>query len=211
MESILSNLINSLENGNILVAFAVIAVAIIFKAQQVFDFLERIKESKNKSINEVAKNEHLSEDVKLIIHEKVNALSFQSATGIYAENPLREKIIKKYNESKGDISLHQIRMAMPHIKLKSGEIEVKIGRFDKFAFWVTNAGALFLVLFALLLILLPAAAKTTSLSQLLSIYGLAAIFSVFAGMMFKSSMPVIFAKRIKPFIETIEKENKLTM
>ena len=93
---------------------------------------------------------------------------------------------------------------MPHIKHKNGAIKVEIGLFDEFEFYATNAGALLLILSALLLILVPATTKTTSISQLLSIYGLAVIFSVFAGMMFKSSLPIIFAKKIKPIFENTQ-------
>jgi hypothetical protein len=201
MEIVLKYLINSLENGNILVAFAIIAVAITFKARAIFDFFEKRRESQGKSINEIITNEHLSEDVKSVIQERLNALSFQTATGIYAENPLREKIIKKYNESKGEISMHQIKMAMPHLKLKSGELKVEIDIFDNISFYATNTGALFLILFSLLLILVTATTKIISVSQFLGIYGLAVIFSVFAAIMFKSSLSVIFAKKIKSFIE----------
>ncbi len=210
METVLKYLINSLENGNILVAFAVISVASIFKAHALFDFLEKRKESKNKSIKEIISNEHISEDVKNLMQEKLNALSFETATGIYAENPLRGKIIEKYNESKGEMSLHQIKMAMPHIKHKNDEIKVEIGSWEKIEFYATNAGALLLMLFSLLLILVPATTKITSIAQFLSIYGLALIFFVVAGIMFKSSLPIIFAKKIKPIIESNEQAKKLT-
>lgn len=201
MEKILDYLVNSLENGNIPLAVVVVLVALLFKAKVIYEFFETFMSSEEKLIFEDIKNENVTSDIKEFIIERINTFAFQRATGIFAENPLRSHIIDLHKQRISEISLHDIKLAMPHIKLKNNKLIIELGVMQCIDFYLTRVVAIYTFLYALALMLLPVLANFKPITISIGVYVFAFFLCFLSGIIFRSSLPYWYARKLKPLLE----------
>jgi len=212
MEKFLDYLIKGLETKNFLIPIVIVIVTIIFKAKDIMEFFDLIKSREQKLLEELLKiseTKLLSEETKEIIKERIDTIAFKKATGIYAEAPLREHIFKFYQSMKNEVSLYQIKMAMPYIKIKDNNLAIELNFWNKIEFWIINIGASILFFFSLLILLGGTFLQQKSLYNAIFSILLYLVFVTFAILLFKSSLPYRYAKRLQELIKKYNSNNSL--
>ena len=98
---------------------------------------------RSKKALELIESGMLTEEANSFLREYVEKSSFLMCYGISADAEMRDALIRYRKKHQDDIDWHDLRRAYPRIRLRDGNINVKIGRFDQFAMLFINFAALF--------------------------------------------------------------------
>lgn len=206
MELILDKLIESLNNGNILVAVVVIFVAIIFNYKNISELFYDKKKEKIIKLNESLLCEHVTGLTKEHLVEELIKEQFKLHTGIGVEKEFREALISEHRNTNGEISFSHFKRALPFIFYENGRILVKLSPFDKAGYFVNLLAGFLMAFLGLLVAVLTSQIHQPTIFQILSMLGLA-IFFMFVGFyMLTQTFPFTSAKKLVKHLDR-QREN----
>ena len=197
MQEVLDKLIDSLNNGNILLAAVVVIVALVFNYKKVADFLDERKKTRINRISEALRCEQVKGDTKSHLESELAKEYFKVTTGIGLETEFREALIQAHRNTKGELSFAHFKRALPHLRYEKSEISVKINWFDWIGYSFNLTFGYLTALLGLVLLILPGQADGISVVQALSIVGLGVFLIVVALFMIYQTFPVVSARFIK--------------
>ncbi|WP_020405207.1 hypothetical protein [Hahella ganghwensis] len=202
MEAILNKLVDSLNNGNWLVALVVIVLAIVFNLKKIFEHLEERKKSRIIKIKEALECPNVQGLTRSHLEEQLATEYFKISTGLGVEKELREALIEAHRNTNGELNFRHFKQALSHIRYKNSILKVKITWFEKLGF-VFNAifGLFLLVLGFLLIIAMFLQLGEISISHALFRIGSGLTFIVVSLYMFWEMVPVVSAWWVKAELE----------
>lgn len=140
--------------------------------------------------------------------DPIFTIIFKCATGISAEQPLREKILDIYNKSNGDISMSHMRGAARFMELIDGHLKIEITKMHVAEAWFNRTqGSLFVVL-ALLSLIFPSVINDPSIYQFLVFTAMGGFLLMFSLFIFAQTFPIFSARKVKSIIEKLQ-ENEI--
>lgn len=196
MQAVLDKLIDSLNNGNILVAAVVVAVALVFNYKKIADFLDERKKTRISRLSDALKCEQINGVTKLHLEAELAKEHFKITTGINLEAEFREALIQAHKNAKGELSFLHFKRALPHLRLENSKISVKISWFERLGYFFNLIFGYLMAFFGLILLILPGQTKGINLVQALSIVGLGVFLIVVALFMLYQTFPVVSARLI---------------
>lgn len=201
MKEALDRLIDSLSNGNLLLAGVIVAVALIFNYKKIVDFLEDRRKAKLVKLSDALKCEYIRDLTRSHLEEELATEHFKLATGIRLEKEFRDTLIAAHRSTKGELSFIHFKRALPHLHLEDSELSVHISIFEKVGYMVNLVSGFTMAIFGLLLLMLPGQIKGIKLVQALSIFGMGAIFIAIALFMLYQTTSVVSAKKISKVLK----------
>ncbi len=201
MQIILDKIIDGLTTGNVLIVVVVAAVALIFNAQKILEFVERRKQIRIENLEKALCSEYVNGLTKEHLKEELEAEYYNLTTGIYKNKKFREAIIEAYNSSDGSVNFTQFKRALPHIKFHNSKLSVVITKTEKAFFYFFNVFGFMLLVFGLLLFVIPGISKGETLLFKVTIMGMGVYFVAMSVIMLAQSLPVRSAKIVKKMIE----------
>lgn len=196
MKEILDKLIDSLSNGNILLAAVIAVVALIFNYKKIMEFIDERKKARIVKLIEALECEHIQGLTKCHLEEELATEHFKMTTGIEAEKEFREAIIQAHRNTNGALNFIQFKRALPHLFYKDSNLSVRITKFEWVGYWFNLIFGFILFFSGLLYLILPSQIKDIKLTQAFSIFGLGCFFIVIAAVMIYQTFPVASAKKI---------------
>ena len=197
MKDILDKLIDSLNNGNLLLAVVIISVALVFNYKKIIEFFEERKKAKLKSLTDALSCEHVSGATKEHLINEVEAEHFKVATGVSLEREFREAVINAHKNAKGNLSFLVFKRALPHLKFQDSELSIKITRFELCAYWFNLIFGFIMAISGLVLMVLPSQIPGANITQSLSLFGMGVFFILVAMFMLSETFPVRSARYIE--------------
>ena len=201
MQEVLNKIIESLENGNILLVVALVAVALVINSQKILEYYESRKRLRIEKLKEALASEHVKDSTRTHLEDDLEAEYFNLATGINLERDFREAIIKAHQSSDGDIRFVHFKRAMPHIKFNNKALSVVITPAEKASYLFNNLFGSLIGLFGLTLLILPGLFKGATIIQILTFLGMGLFFIVVAMFMLFQTFPVISARKVRGYLE----------
>ena len=201
MSEISDKLITFISEGNYLIGIMLLGIGIIINIPKIKEFIDSIKKQRINNITEAMQTKQLSEVTTKFLSEKLETEYFYLITGIYAEKPLRDKIIVTHQNANGKLRFKMIEKGFEHLEIENNELTVKFSPLDKI-YYLYNFinGILFfmagLFLLSYSLIFFDAAStikiiSLTSIGLVLLPIGVSMLFMV---------LPFFSAKKIKKFL-----------
>ena len=207
-DKILEALLKSMENGNWLIAVAIIAVAVIINLKGILDFFEKQNSKREDFVKEALKIEAVAGAARTFLEEELNYILFKKVTGIPADRVLREKIKDIVERSNGEIQTFQLAKSKKFIKIKDGTLNISIEKSDRFEWLINWLFAIILALMALYFFMVPVTIKGVQLYQAATVMGFGVLTFFFALFIVSQTIPLSVAKRIKPQVEKLEANAK---
>lgn len=204
LDELIKKLIDSLENGNWLIALVVIAIAIIVNLKDILEFLERQGNKKEEFIKEALKIDSVKGAARTFIEEELNYLIFKKVTGISADKVFREKVKEIIEKAEGELQFFQVARARKHLSVKEGKIIVKLSGWDRVEYYFNWVVAANTVVFGLLFLILPTTIKGLTIYQFAVFFFVSIISFFFSVFLAGQTMPFSEAKRIQPLIERVQ-------
>jgi hypothetical protein len=131
IENLATQLIDSLKNGNWLLASLVLILIGIFKLPSLIDFFEQQGRKRIIQIEGLLTNSHIDEPTRDALKDELNRIAFRKATGISGSKILREEVVKMIENSNGELQPLQIARAQQYISVESGRLKITLGTSDR--------------------------------------------------------------------------------
>ena len=128
MQEVLNKIIESLENGNIILVIALVAVALVINSQKILDYYELRKQLRIEKLKEALSSEHVKNNTRAHLENELEAEYFSLATGISLERDFREAIIEAHKASNGNVRFVQFKRALPHIEFNDKVLSVVVSK-----------------------------------------------------------------------------------
>lgn len=196
MQEVLDNLIDSLNNGNILVAVVVVAVALVFNYKKIADFWDERKKTRISRLSDALKCAQVSGATRSHLESELAKEYFKITTGINLEKEFRETLIQTHRSTKGELSFVHFKRALPYLRFEDSKISVRISLFEKLGYIFNLIFGYLMVFLGLILFILPGQIKGINLVQALSIFGLGIFLIAVALFMLYQTFPVLSARLI---------------
>mgnify|MGYP005869624949 CR=1 FL=1 len=197
MQEVLDKLIESLKNGNILLAAVVVVIALIFNYKKIADFLDERKKTRINRLSEALKCEQVKGTTKSHLESELAKEYFMMTTGIGLETEFREKLIQAHRNTKGELSFAHFKRALPHLRYEESEISVKISWFEWIGYLFNLVFGYLTALLGLILLILPGQIDGINVVQALSIVGLGVFLTVVALFMIYQTFSVVSARMVE--------------
>jgi len=177
----LSNLlIKLLEDGNYILILIPIVITVMFKFEKIFKSFDNMKKNKLNFLFDLEKKPFMDESAKESIRETINNDVFKVTTGIRTNKYMREKIIDLYKEKKGEVTLFEIKNAMPFLKIKNDSLVIELTAQDKiWSIYNLLFGFLTLSLGLILIMIFPMISSSISEKLTSFIIGIGLLFITF--------------------------------
>lgn len=177
----LSNLlIKLLEDGNYILILIPIVITVMFKFEKIFKSFDNMKKNKLNFLFDLEKKPFMDESTKESIRETINNDVFKVTTGIRTNKYMREKIIDLYKEKKGEVTLFEIKNAMPFLKIKNDSLVIELTAQDKiWSIYNLLFGFLTLSLGLILIMIFPMISSSISEKLTSFIIGIGLLFITF--------------------------------
>ena len=197
MKDVLDTLVESLNNGNILLGVVIVAVALVFNYKKIVEFLEERKKARIAKLTEALKCDFVTGLTKSHLEEEMATEQFRITTGIRLEKQFRESVIQAHKDANGEIAFVHFKRALPHLFCEQSILKVKVSLFDKISYWFNLIFGFFLAFSGLALMVLPSQIEGVSFVQLFTIFGLGCFFIAIALFMLTQTFPVVSARKIE--------------
>lgn len=209
MEVILNKIIESLINGNILVAISILAIAFLFNIQKLFAFYDDRKKARIITLIEALNNEDISGLTREHLKDELETEQFKLSTGIRLEKKFREALIRAHKNTNGELSFRHYKRALPHIKYRSGEVVVNVTGVERGIYWFNSVFGVLMIFCGLFLLIVPSQTSVFNLFQLFSILSVGVAFLAMAVFMLFQTFPIYSAKWVSKELEkTHNKSNQ---
>jgi hypothetical protein len=203
LKEILDKLIDSLSNGNVLLAMVIVAVALVFNYKKIVEFFEEREKARIVKLSEALQCEHISGLTKSHLEDELATELFKITTGIRLEKEFREAVIQAHKNTQGELNFIHFKRALPYIFYKDLKLEIKISTFDQASYWFNLFFGFILAFSGLLLIALPSQIKGINIVQALSVLGTGAFLMAIALFMLSQTFPIVSAHKISNELKKI--------
>ena len=194
LSDILKWLTDSLNNGNLLVAFLVVVIAFIFHYKKIVDFFEERRRAKISRLLEARNCEYLSELAKERIQEELATEYFKLATGVRLEKNAREILLRTAARCSENVDFVHFKRAIPHMRFSGKRLKVEISKYAVVGHWFNLIFGLFLVIVGLGFVgFIP---YLVSGSKQFLVFFVEAAFFIFFGMFMISESFSVFSARL---------------
>jgi len=196
LQEVLNKLIDSLNNGNILMAAVVVAVALVFNYKKIADFLDARKKTRISRLSDALKCEQVSGSTKSHLEAELAKEYFKITTGINLETEFREALIQAHKNTNGELPFVHFKKALPYLRFEDSKISVKISLFELLGYFFNLVFGFLMAFLGLILLILPGQIKGVNIVQALSIVGLGIFLIAVALFMLYQTFPVVSARLI---------------
>ena len=122
MEKLLNVIFNSIPkdaNPIIIVLFVFLAslIYILFRANAIYDFIEKFNNRELSALQNLLANENISEKAKITLRNKIESIAYKKVTGITSDINLQKKIINYYNLADGRLKYSDFKRAFIFLKI----------------------------------------------------------------------------------------------
>lgn len=197
MKDILDILIESLNNGNILLGVVIVAVAFLFNYKKIVEFLEERKKERIAKLTEALNCDFVTGITKSHLEEELATEQFKITTGIRLEKQFREAVIQAHKSTNGELAFIHFKRALPHLFYDQQRLKVEISLFEKASYWFNLIFGFVLAFSGLALMVLPSQISGINLAQFITIFGLGCFFIATALFMIAQTFPVVSARKIE--------------
>jgi hypothetical protein len=204
MGELLKEIIKQVENGNVIVLFVLVLIALFINAQKIVDFYEAKKRHRIEKLKEALDNNFVRSLSKEYLEKEIEAEYFRLTTGIYLEREFREKILSIHQQAKGELSFSHFRRALPHLVFEKGEIQVSISRTDKFSFWFGLIVGWFFIACSMIFFMSSIYIKQFDLLHFIVFISFCIFFLLAGGIMIRQTFPVRSAEIIAKHLEKVK-------
>lgn len=129
-------LIESAQRGDVLLLVAVLFVVVIANFARIDRFFMDRKKVRLKGIEEALRSGRLDAPSSECLKEQAATEHFYVATGIRLERAPRQALLRVYEKSAGALRFAHFKRAVPHYDYKDGQLEVRVGAFERLWMWV---------------------------------------------------------------------------
>lgn len=204
MEKLIEGLLNSLENGNWVIAVIIIFITAILNIRSIQDFFHLQNRRHEEFIKEALKIDAINDAAKKALIEQLNYIVYKRVTGIAADSILRSKIQILVEDSQGELRTADFTKAQKFIEIRSGRASIKITKWDKVENWFNKVSAVIMLTLAVLTIFLTTTIPEVSLPQIFTLGAVTAMVFGFALFLVTQTVPMTVAKRIAPVVKRLE-------
>lgn len=196
MKDVLDKLVESLSNGNILLGFVIIAVALIFNYKKIVEFFEERKKVRIINLLEALRCEYVTGLTKSHLEDELATEQFKITTGVRLEKQFREAVIQSHKNADGELAFLHFKRALPHLFYTQKKLEIKISTFEIFSYWFNFIFGFVLAFSGLILIVLLSLVKDISFVEGMTVIGLGCFFITVALFMLYQTFSVSSARKI---------------
>ena len=189
MDGLVNVVIKQIENGNVIWLCVLAVIVFLPNAQRIYDLFERNRKAQIERLQLALGSEHLDGNFKQFMQEQIQSEYFRYVTGIKAERVTREALVNAYVKL-GDIPFKHFERAFEYIYLEEGRLQIRVPLFERIWAYFTISFAVFLFIFSMTLITLPA----ISIEKVGNVYPMALLFILFAALLFRSVLPIFSSK-----------------
>jgi len=200
VKDVLDKLIESLNNGNILLGVVIVAVALVFNYKKIVEFLEERKKARITKLTEALKCDFVTGLTKSHLEEELASEQFKITTGIRLEKQFREAVIQAHRSTNGELAFVHFKRAIPHLFYEQETLKVKILFSEKVIYWFNLVFGFILAFLGLALMVLPSQIEGVSFIQFITIYGAGLFFIAIALFMLSETFPVVSARKIEKYL-----------
>ena len=203
MQEIIAKIIESLENGNILLVLVFAIFALLLNGPKILEFVESRKRIRIEKLKEAISNGSVKGATKVHLENELESEYFKLATGLYLEREFRESIISLHEKAKGEIKFVHFKRALPHLKYSSEvpNLVVKITLFEKMAYYFNIVGGSVMTLLGVTIVFIPTMSSETSFSVILYSVGMGVFLIAVSVFMLYQAFPMISARYVRELIE----------
>ncbi|GAA3919119.1 hypothetical protein [Litoribacillus peritrichatus] len=200
MKDVLDKLIESLNNGNILLGVVIVAVALVFNYKKIVEFLEERKKARIAKLTEALKCDFVTGLTKSHLEEELATEQFKITTGIRLEKQFRESVIQAHKNANGELAFVHFKRALPHLFYEQNILKVKVSLFENISYWFNLIFGFVLAFSGLALMVLPSQIEGINFVQFFTIFGLGCFFIAIALFMLAQTFPVVSARKIEKYL-----------
>ncbi|MDJ0631573.1 MAG: hypothetical protein QNJ34_00135 [Xenococcaceae cyanobacterium MO_188.B29] len=160
------------------------------------------------SLEEHINKDYLTPETRNALQEQTNSIIFEKATGIRAEQYMREQIVALHKYAKGTLKYRDFQQAQIFLEMIdcSGHLKIrKIMFFEYFMYGFYFVGGIFLNFLAVvcffLVLFTPLTVELQGLFILLTLF-----FTYFGFFVLSQTWPISAAKKIKKVIKNYQKD-----
>jgi len=190
------------------VILTAIIIAILFNAKVIYEFIEKLGKRKISTLSVAVSENGATGKTKEILQEQLNSYFFKYGTGIYAENILREEIIKLYEFSSGALTFIHFKRARSMIKIENGDLEIEIKKSDIFSHYFNYVIAIFFAIISIAVFFLLTVANSDQVSAKLGLLAFSFFCMILAMLAFSQTFPYISAKQLEKLNNEMKAHNK---
>lgn len=209
MKDVLDKLIESLNNGNILLGVVIVSVALVFNYKKIVEFLEERKKARITKLTEALRCDFVTGVTKSHLEEELATEQFKITTGIRLEKQFREAVIQAHKSTNGEIAFVHFKRALPHLFFEKNILKVNISLFEKISYWFNLLFGFVLAFSGLALMVLPSQIEGINFVQFISIIGLGFFFIAIALFMLAQTFPVVSARKIEKCLLDVTHNNSI--
>ncbi len=196
MQIVLEKIIESLNNGNILVAVLIAFIALIFNYKKLVHFFDERKKTRVLVLTETLECQYINGLTKSHIEDELATEQFKLATGIRLEKEFREAVIQAHQKTNGELSFPHFKRALPYLFYEKSALKIKISKFEIIGFWFNYLSGFVLALIGLIFLVLPNLIKGIQMSQTFNLLGLGIFFITIALFSLYQTFPIKSARYI---------------
>jgi hypothetical protein len=211
MNTILNKLIESLNNGDILVFVLIITVAFIFNYKKIIEFIDERKKSRSILLTEALNCKYIQGLTKSHLEEELATEQFDLSTGIKLEKEFREAMIQAHKNTNGELSFIHFKRSLPYLRYKDSKLIIKITLFENFVYLFNFIFGFIMAFAGILFIVLPSQINKITFTQGLTLIGLSIFFIGTAVFMIFQTFPTASARYVSKELDkqaTIDHEEK---
>lgn len=197
MKDVLYTLIDSLNNGNILLGIVIIGVAFIFNYKKIVEFIEERKKARITKLTEALNCDFVTGETKYHLEEELATEQFKITTGIRLEKQFREAVIQAHKCTNGEIAFIHFKRALPHLLYEQEKLKIKISTFEKISYLFNLIFGFILAFSGLVLMVLPSLINGINFIKFITIFGLGCFFIAIALFMLSQTFSVVSARKIE--------------
>ena len=144
-EKLYMDFISAIKDGNPLIIFITIALALLFQYKNIIEFFDSRKKVKISKIEEALKNENIQGLGRKLLENELTKEHFKTSLGLNVEQEFREAIIKAHKSTKGEVIFIHFQRALPYLKFEDHTLKVKISKLNWFGFIINMLLSTFLI------------------------------------------------------------------
>jgi hypothetical protein len=209
LNDVLKKLIESLNNGNILIALIIVAVAIVFNFRAIVDFFEDCNKARLSKLTEALQCEYLSEFSKIHLQEALATEHFKRSTGIRVEKQFRDAIIETHQNFKGELRFAHFKRALPYIRFADKKLTIRITKIQKLLFLYNLVFGGLLIISGLLFFGLTGFLEAAAMSGVFKYVGAVLLLSVVGVLMLLEALPMTSALHVRKELEKHENDAEM--
>jgi len=206
LNTIINKIFDSLNRGNILLAFVIIALAMIWKHKKIMEFISTLKKNQIVKLSEALDCKYIQGLTRTHLEEELAAEHFKRTMGIVVKKECREALIQAYSNTKWQHNFSDFKEVIPYMVYKDNVIKIRIPKIERLTYGVNIFVSSILTLFGLSLLIYVTYIKT---EHVLDSFVTGTIFIGVAFFMLYQTRPYILAKKVASLLKKNKDEGKL--